>query len=371
MRDCHEKLTLSWFHRINEQEILMGRIQIKNYRHCIRKAGLCVLLGVSVLFADSGRMTNVGTTAAPFLEVGVGSRAIGMGGAFVAVANDVSALYWNPAGLCRLEQGEAVFERVEWLADISFNYLGAALPFQRWGTAGVFLNAMTIPHMKVRTVDYPDGTGEEFDASSYAFGLTYSFGLTDRFSLGFTGKYVSERIWHEKTSTVAVDIGTLYHTGFGSLRIGAAISNFGPALQMDGSDLIIYYDADESIEGNNDRIMGKLMTDEWPLPLNMQFGLAYDLINRSRTRLTVAVDAFHPINNSESINAGCELFLLNMLYVRAGYKAIGQKDTEEGLTLGTGLRYKMFGQSNFMVDYAYADFGRLKNVNRFTIRLNF
>ncbi len=349
----------------------MNSAQTKNSFRKFWKVGIVLLTGISLLFGESGRMTNVGTTAAPFLEVGVGSRAIGMGGAFVAISNDVSALYWNPAGLCRMDQGEAVFERIEWFADISFNYLGATLPFQRYGTAGIFLNAMTVPHMKVRTVDYPDGTGEEYDATSYAVGLSYSFGITDRFSLGFTGKYVSERIWHENTSTVAVDIGTLYHTGFGSLRIGAAITNFGPSLQMNGSDLIIYYDADESIEGNNDRIMGELMTDEWPLPLNMQFGLAYDLIDRSLARLTVAVDAFHPINNSESINAGCELFLLNMLYLRAGYKAIGQKDTEEGLTLGTGLRYQMFGQSNIMVDYAYADFGRLKNVNRFTIRLNF
>lgn len=346
---------------------------MKNFRLnqiSLIKIAVTILLIATGLFASSDRMTNVATTAAPFLEVGVGSRAIGMGGAFVAVANDVSALYWNPAGLCRIGQTEAVFERVDWLADISFNFLGATIPFGGWGSAGFFINTMTVPKMDVRTVDFPQGTGEQFDASSIAVGLSYSYGLTDRFSIGFTGKYVSERIWHEKTSTVAVDIGTLYHTGFGSLRIGAAITNFGPSMQMDGSDLIIYYDADESITGNNDRIMGKLMTDEWPLPLNMQFGLAYDLIDKQNARLTIAADAFHPINNSESVNAGCELLLLNMLFIRAGYQAIGQEDTEEGLTLGVGLCYKMFGQSNIKVDYAYADFGRLKNVSRFTIRLD-
>ncbi len=336
----------------------------------LKRTLIVVLLIVSGAFAASGRLTNVGTTAAPFLEVGVGSRAIGMGGAFVAIANDVSALHWNPAGLCRIENSEAVFERVDWLADIRFNFLGATIPFGSLGSAGFFINTMTVPKMEVRTVDFPRGTGEEFDAGSIAVGLSYSYGLTDRFSIGLTGKFVSERIWHEKSSTVAVDIGTLYHTGFGSLRIGAAITNFGPSMQMDGSDLIIYYDADESITGNNDRIMGKLMTDEWPLPLNMQFGLAYDLIDKSNVRFTVAADAFHPINNSESINIGCEFLLLNMLFVRTGYQAIGQKDTEEGLTLGMGIQYKMFGQSNIKLDYAYADFGRLRNVNRFTIRLD-
>jgi len=259
------------------------------------------------LFGASGRMTNVGTTAAPFLEVGVGSRAIGMGGAFVAVANDVSALYWNPAGLCRLGHGEAVFERIDWLADISFNFLGAAIPFGRWGTAGFFLNTMTVPKMAVRTVDFPDGTGEEYDAASIAVGLSYSYALTDRFSIGFNGKYITERIWHEKTAGIAIDIGTLYYTGFKGLRLGASITNFGSSLQMDGGDLIIYHDADPGIDGNNDRIMGKLLTDEWPLPLNMQFGIAFDVFDNKFSRLTMAMDAFHPINNTESINTGCEL----------------------------------------------------------------
>jgi len=346
-------------------------IRIKQTWKRVMIISVLVLLLMSSLLASSDRLTNVGTTAAPFLEVGVGSRAIGMGGAFVAVANDVSALYWNPAGLCRIGHSEAVFERVEWLADIDFNYLGATIPFGRWGTAGFFLNAMTVPKMEVRTVDFPDGTGEEYDANSLAVGLSYSFALTDRFSIGFTGKYISERIWHEKTSSIAIDIGTLYFTGLKGLRIGAAITNFGPSMQMDGSDLIIYYDADPGIDGNNDRIMGKLITDEWPLPLNMQFGIAYDIFDTRFSRLTVAVDAFHPINNTESINAGCELSIMNMLYARAGYQAIGQQDTEEGLTLGGGLRYKLFGQSNIKFDYAYADFGLLESVNRFTLRLDF
>jgi len=336
-----------------------------------RKGLMLILLIGSLSLADSGRLTNVGTTAAPFLEVGVGSRAIGMGGAFVAVANDVSALYWNPAGISQVGHPEAVFERVEWLADISFNYFGAVIPFGRWGTAGVFLNAMSVPKMAVRTVDFPNGTGEMFDATSYAFGISYSFALTDRFSIGMNGKYIEERIWHEKARSVAFDIGTLYRTNFRGLRIGATITNFGPSMTMDGSDLIIYHDADESIDGNNDRIMGKLMTDEWPLPLNMQFGIAYDLLATKFMRMTIAADAFHPINNSESINTGTEIAILDMLFIRAGYQAIGQTDTEEGLTLGGGLRYKLFGQSYIKFDYAFADFGRLKNVSRYTLRLDF
>ncbi|MFH1852412.1 MAG: PorV/PorQ family protein [Candidatus Neomarinimicrobiota bacterium] len=330
-----------------------------------------LVLIISVGLAENDRLTNVGTTSASFLEVGIGARAVGMGGAFVAQASDVSAIYWNPAGLSRLKNYEAMFERVEWLTDISFNFVGVTFPLRHNSSIGFFLNSMNVPYQVVRNQDFPDGTGEEFNAVSLAAGASYALNLTDRFSIGFNLKYIQERIWHEKATSYAVDIGTLYHTGINGLRIGAAITNFGPPLQMDGSDLIIYEDVAPDIDGNNDRIMGKYLTDEWPLPLNMQFGIAYDVLNSNLVKMTIAVDAFHPINNTESINTGFELMLFNTLYARGGYKAIAQQDTEEGLTLGGGLRYKMFGQSYIKIDYAYADFGRLKNVKRYTIRMEF
>lgn len=335
-----------------------------------KKIFIMILLSLTLLFADSGQ-TNVGTTAASFLEVGMSSRAIGMGGAYVGIADDVSSLYWNPAGLGVMTKREAVFEKVEWLAGISFNYLGIAVPLNGYGTIGFFVNSMTMPSMKVRTVNYPDGTGEEFDCSSFAAGLSYGKSLTDRFSIGFNVKYIREELWHEKARSFAFDVGTRYKTGLKGLSIGAAITNYGPDMELDGSDLIIYYDSDELIDGNNDQIMGKLLTEKWPLPLNMQFGIGYDIYDTKYLRITTVADAFHPINNTESVNLGCEVAVVNMLFLRGGYKGIGQEDTEEGLTLGAGISYRMFGQSNIKLDYAYTDFGRLKNTNRFTIRLDF
>lgn len=314
--------------------------------------------------------TNVGTTAASFLEVGVGAAAIGMGGAYVAMAGDVSGLYWNPGGISRVKQTQALFESTTWLAGIEFSYFGAVIPIPGRGTLGLFVNAMSVPYSPVRTIDYPQGTGEEFDATSLAAGMSYGMNLTDRFSIGFNVKLVQERIWHEKATSIAVDVGTLYDTGLKGLRIGAAITNFGPSLQLNGSDLVIYEDLDPTIDGNNDRIMGNLMTDAWSLPLNMQFGISYMILDTPKNRITLAMDAFHPINNTESINAGIAFDFMNLLTARAGYKGLFQQDTEEGLTLGAGLHYKLFGQSTIRIDYALADFGRLGEVNRFSIRLD-
>ncbi len=318
------------------------------------------------------RLTNAGTTSASFLEVGIGARSMGMGGAYVAVAEDASALYWNPAGLSRIQNASGVFEQVDWITDVSFNFLAATVPLgNNAGSVGIFVNAMTVPNQLVRTVQYPGGSGEEYSAASVVLGLSFARNLTDRFSIGANAKYISERIWHEQASSLAFDIGTLYDTGVKGLRIGACISNFGPGLELNGSDLLIFHDTDPIHLGNNDKIIGQLKTDEWPLPLNMQFGLAYTINSDGGLQLTLAADALHPINASESINLGTELKLFKMLFLRAGYKSLFQTDSEAGLTMGAGLNYRLFGSSNIRIDYAYADMGRLGSISRYTLGLTF
>jgi len=342
------------------------------YSRVIRLSFVVLCLGLlshSIYAGD--RLTNAGTTSAAFLEVGIGARSMGMGGAYVAVAEDPITMYWNPAGVSRIKQASSVFEQVNWVTDVSFNYLATILPLGKIGSMGVFINAMTIPDQLVRTVQYPDGNGEEYSASGLAMGISYARNLTDRFSIGLNAKYLSERIWHEKASSIAFDIGTLYDTGLPGLSIGACISNFGAGLQLGGSDLIIFNDPDPLHLGNNDKIMGELMTDEWPLPLNMQFGLAYRFIPHQNMQFVLAADALHPINNSESVNLGLELKLFNMFYLRSGYNALFQTDSETGLTLGGGLDYQLFSASSLRVDYAYADLGHLGSISRFTLGLTF
>lgn len=333
----------------------------------ILSTGLLVNMGIA-----EDRLTNRGTTAAAFLEVGIGARSMGMGGAYVAIAEDAIAMYWNPAGLSRIQQASGVFEQVDWVTDISFNFLAATVPLgANLGSMGIFINSMSMPNQPVRTVQYPNGNGEEYSASSIVFGLSYARNLTDRFSIGANAKYISERIWHEQASTLAFDIGTLYDAGLKGLRIGACISNFGPSLKLNGSDLLIYYDPDTQHLGNNDKIMGKLMTDGWPLPLNMQFGLSYTKRITNGIELALAADALHPINATESINFGTEIILVRMFFLRAGYNALFLEDSEAGLTAGAGLNYHLFGASNIRIDYAYADMSRLGSISRFTLGLTF
>ncbi len=336
--------------------------------HIIRYSFILVLcLTISVMGQYNSDVSNVGTTAATFLEIGVGARPIAMGGAFVATANDASSMYWNPAGIGRLDAVEILFVHTNWIADMSFEYAGFVIPLGAAGTLGANFTMLDMGEMKVRTIDYPEGTGVYFEARDIAVGLSYGFNLTERFSLGFTAKYISQKIWNENAESFAIDIGTLYNTALEGLRIGAALTNFGADMQMSGNDLLVYYDQDPTRTGNNDRVFAELQTNAWPLPLNFQLGLAMDLIQNQTHSLTVAVDAVHPIDNTESMHFGVEYGFMGNFFLRGGYRNLFLRDSEEGFTLGGGVNVALMGNFELIADYAYADFGRLDNAQRFSL----
>lgn len=318
-----------------------------------------------------GKVTNVATTSGSFLEIGVGARAIAMGGAFVSTANDVSAIYWNPAGLGKLYRPEVLFVHTNWIADISYDFAAVVIPIGRFGTLGASLTALSMDEMKVRTIILPEGTGEFFDSRDMAIAVSYGIKITDRFSIGFNGKYISQKIWKESAQGFAIDIGTLFTTTFNGLRIGATMMNFGTDMQMDGDDLLVYHDIDQQQMGNNDRIFAKLQTNKWPLPLTFQAGIAMEVFDTKPHRLTLATEAMHPNDNSESVHLGMEYALHELFFLRGGYRNLFLTDSEEGLTLGTGLSSKLFGNFQITVDYAYADFGRLENAHRFALSMRF
>jgi hypothetical protein len=340
-------------------------------------------LMLSILFLCTGsdvsaqvlnkNVSKSGTTAAAFLEIPVSARAVAFGSAFSAVANDASSLYWNPAGAARLERTEVVFTHMNWIADLGFDYSAVAIPLGPFGTVGLSFTALTMKDMAVRTVDKPDGTGELFNASSIALGIHYARNLSDRFSIGFTGKYIQESIWHMSSKAFAMDIGVLYTTQFfNNMKIGAIISNFGTDMQMAGRDARMFERIDEQKMGSNDRIPVNIEMDSWSLPLNFQFGIATDLFTTESQRMTIAIDALHPSDNYESINIGFEYEFFRTLALRGGYRAIGLADREGGLSFGAGFKGDLFGGGiTSGLDYAYSDYGRLKAANVISLSIVF
>jgi hypothetical protein len=333
---------------------------------------IVMLLALAAVPGFSQKVTKTGTTAATFLNIDAGARGVGMGSAFVAVADDISSMYWNPAGLARMKQGEASFSNTRWIADIAYNYAGVAVPLGQFGTLGANATFLTMDDMARTTNFEPEGTGETFSAGSYAFGLTYARNLTDRFSIGFNFKYVQERIWHTSASGMAVDVGTLFDTQFQGMKIGMSISNYGTKMRMDGRDLVLQTDVDARDPGNNPSINAALQTDKFDMPLLFRVGISVDVLKGLYdSNLIVAVDALHPNDDVESVNAGLEYTYHRMVSLRAGYKSLFARDSEEGLSFGGGLTTKVFGRTAIRLDYAWGDFGILKDIQKFSLGLSF
>jgi hypothetical protein len=323
------------------------------------------------LFAQGSGVSKRGTTAAPFLSIPQGARALGMGGAFAATANDVSALYWNPAGIADLKGINFTFDHTYWIADIKYNYFGATVGMGSFGTLGLSVTASSIGDMQVTTVQQQDGTGEIFSVSDIAVGLSYAIKLTEDFGIGFTPKFINQTIWKMNANAFAIDIGMKYRTPFTGFTLGMAVTNLGTKMQMHGTDAVVLYDPDPYNGGNNGRIPAELSTDEWALPLNFRVGLAYDLSLDKFGHLTVAADAMHPNDNFESVNFGVEYVFDDMVFLRGGMKDLFMADSEEGVTFGVGVKQFIVGNFQLSLDYAYQDLRRLKNAQKISFGIGF
>jgi len=333
----------------------------------LQKILLIALLGLPM---SGMSQSMVGTTAAYFLGIEVGGRSVGMGGAHVAGVNDATALFWNPGAITVVAGNEALFVHSAWLADTRFDYLGSVFHMANGATLGISATVLDYGNLIHTTIEEPDGTGLSFGARDLAVGFTMARAMTDRFSIGGTAKFISQQIWHEQAVSVALDIGTLYRTDFHGLVLGMSISNFGLPMRMQGSDLEHVYDIAPELYGNNGKIVSTLETGYYNLPLLFRAGVVLDIFRNETMRLVMAADALHPNNNYESVNLGLEYTLLNRFHLRAGQKALFLEDTEEGLTLGFGLRIPMRGLAVRM-DYGYEYFGRLKDIQNFSLALDF
>ena len=334
------------------------------------KFAIATLMFVSIS-VGSYAQSKVGTSAAPFLGIGVGPRAVGMGGAFVGIASDASALYWNPGGISRYGRSEVQFSHTDWLVDSKFDWTGVVLNLDGSNAVGVSFTQLSYGEELVTTEASQMGTGETWSASDVAIGLSYSRNLTDRFSIGGTLKYIQQRIWNETASSAAIDVGLLYLTDFSGLKIGMCVSNYGADMKLDGKDLYRPYDPDPTHAGSNKSTVAVLKTDPWPLPLFFRAGVSLDAMKVEELRFTIAADALRPSDNAETVNLGGELAWNEILFLRGGLKSLFLPESQEGYTLGGGARWDFSTTMGLGLDYSYEDFGLFGGIQQFAISITF
>jgi len=223
-------------------------------------------VNISVSYAQ---FDNTGTSVANFLKIGVGGRGEAMGGAFTALVDDATSLYWNPSGISRMGGSEAVFSQTKWFHDLELTFVGLVLPLQEFGTFGFSLNALTMEEEEITTPEEPDGNGLTYSAGDIAMGISYAKRITDRFHFGITGKYIREDVANSSASAYAIDVGTQYVTDFNGLIIGMSIKNFGTKMRLRGREQLIRVE-EENL--STPEIIVRKDTKAWPLPLTFNIG---------------------------------------------------------------------------------------------------
>jgi hypothetical protein len=314
--------------------------------------------------------TNTGTTIGQFLLIEPSARYAAMGNTGVASADEIGSAYFNPGAIGRLQGIGMQFTHSLWLADITYNYFVALVDLGETGNIYFNITSLNSGEMDVRTVEQPLGTGERFTVSDIALGVGFGRRLTNRFSMGVQINYIQETIFHSSLSTMAISVGTMFDLTEDGLVLGASISNYGLPGSYSGRDLRVQYDLDKDKYGDNSALPGSAVTDEYPLPVLFRVGLSYPYQINENNRIKMAVNAYHPNDNNESISLGAEWMISDLLAIRGGYQNLFLEDSEVGLTLGTGL-YFSIDEYKVKIDYAWADHGRLENTQRFTFGILF
>jgi hypothetical protein len=319
-----------------------------------------VLLPGSAVSQVSLGGQRVGTASGAFLKLPLTARGTSLGGAFIAVADDVSSVAWNPAGLASISEKGAVVSYVQWFADIDYTFAAYGQPWPWFsGSVGVFFGSLGT-ELNETTEYMPYGTGQKFTFNDWVAGLSLARRLTDKLLLGANVKYVREELGTEVggpvTNSWLLDVGTKYYVGLSTVRMAMLLTNFGPELRPSGSfsGLVDGTSVTQSYEG-------------FTPPTTFKFGVAFDPVDTEPHKLTATLEMDHYADNEETIKAGLEYTLRGVAALRGGYDF---NSDSMGLSLGAGVRAGFAGVEG-SIDYSYSRVEYLGDVNIFTVNVSF
>jgi hypothetical protein len=310
----------------------------------MKKNIICAMLIIGLLLLvpviSWGTNSKVGTTAYSFLKIDVGARSTAMGGAFVGLSDDAAALYFNPAGLVKMEKRSFYTTYNNYITDIQSGFLGYVHPYSEDLRLGV-----SISYFNFGSITRTDQLGTDlgtFGASDFAVALSLAKLINPNLSLGATGKFIYEKIEDYSSDALAMDLGFFYMFKDGRTHVGAVGQNIGTQLK------------------------GHTKSHKDPLPISIRMGVSHQM---RELPLTVALDGTHPFDNDIFFNLGGEFTGLKPLFLRIGWSSFGEnyktdsdKDNLAGFAAGFGVTWKVY-----RFDYAYSSYADLGGVHKISV----
>jgi hypothetical protein len=316
----------------------------------------------SLMFAQD---PNLGASGAQFLKIPLGAKESAMGGGVIALTDDASSIFWNPAGIAKVEGVNLQFTYMKWFDLFTMNAAAVAYNMGDVGVIGGSVESFSTGQIEITTEQSPNGTGQYYDVQDIAIGVTYARFLTTDFNVGVTIKYINQEIWHENAAGFAFDLGTQYKLDFHNLTIAMSMTNFGGNLQFEGEDLETRKQYDPNYPLSR-LAPADLRTTSYPLPLNFQVGIGFDIYRSDFIKIIGGIDAVHPNDNKERIQIGSQISVFDRFFIRGGY--LYNHDTQN-YAFGAGAN---FPTGNTLIDfaYSYSNYNILPAVHRISIGLN-
>ena len=270
-----------------------------------------------------------GSAGLQFLKIGIGARENGMGGAAVCVSTGINGIFWNPAGIAHINGQQGTFSHANWLLGMNLEAAAVGFKLGNFAVIGISVISLGLVPFEETTVLEQGGTGRMVDAGDLAVGLTVARRFTNKLSMGMQIRFAREQLDMDSFSSILLDLGAIYDTGFRHLRIAVAAQHFGPDIKM--------------------------LRDKFRMPLILKVGIADDLIHGNMNRLTLELDLLHPTDNSERLSIGIEYAFYERIFLRSGYRV--NFDLGEW-SVGAGIRQTLLGVDG-SIDYSFTDFGEI------------
>ncbi len=309
------------------------------------KKVLCGILGMLLIGSIGFGVNKKGETSAAFLKLTGGARAAGMGDCYIGLSDDVSACYFNPAGLAQLEQKEGLFMFLRPMTSVeslvmSFGAIAIPLPYGVFGGAFTYYSYGEMDKITGATSDGDPIKDKTWTAYDFAMSTSFAKNVKENLALGGSLKVVNGKIDDENGIAFAIDLGGLYKTPKNGLNIGVALKNLGSKMTYDN--------------------------DPFGLPLSLKLGVSYDLFTiKNFPPILILSDLTIPNDNNLYIGMGIEYKPRDIFSIRLGYKT-GPEDEGKGITIGLGTEY-----SSYNFDYAYQPFGKLGDSHRVSVLAKF
>ncbi len=339
---------------------------------------LFILLLASAMCV-AGDDSKMGTAGALELLLPVGARSSALAGANLASVEGIDAVFWNPAGVANISgSGEAMFSHMNYFANIALEYGSIGIKSEGIGTFALSVKALNFGDIQQTTEQAPEGTGVTFSPTFAVFGLTFARELTDRISVGFTAKYITEKIMNTAANGFGFDVGVKYKFGpatpLNGLKFAVAVKNLGPQMQYDGTDLDQQVIPPNSPVGAQPEPL-RFTTLAFELPSTIELGLGYDYLITTDNRFSLHAVFQNSNFGSDQYRVGAEYAFNETFFLRGGYtfsplEGSSTNSTIFGLSAGAGASVDLSG-IRAQLDYAFGQTQYFTGINTISLVLAF